>query len=43
MSLGLSEVDKEIRIDFAKFRKEKIEKLQVELKKKNMGSLLLFD
>ncbi|MCL5070540.1 MAG: Xaa-Pro peptidase family protein [Actinobacteria bacterium] len=43
MPLGLSEVDKELRIDFARLKKEKMEKLQAELKKKKMGSLLLFD
>lgn len=43
MPLGLTEVDKELRIDFTKFKKEKIEKIQSAIKKRKMGSLLLFD
>ena len=43
MPLGFNNVDKEIRIDFDKFRREKMEKLQAAIKKTNMGALLLFD
>lgn len=43
MPLGFNEVDKELRIDLGKFRREKMERLQNALKKTDLGSLLLFD
>lgn len=43
MPLGFNNVDKEIRLDFGKFRREKMEKLQAAIKKTDMGALLLFD
>jgi len=43
MTLGIRSVEKEIRIDFEKLRKDRLNKIKESLKKSDCGSLLFFD
>jgi Xaa-Pro dipeptidase len=43
MSLGTMNVDYELRIDFDRLRKERLEKAKEQLKKNDLGALLCFD
>ena len=43
MSLGINAVDKELRIDFDKLRRDRLNRLKASLKKSDVGSLLFFD
>lgn len=43
MTLGINAVDKEVRIDFDKLRKDRRDKIKESLEKSSVGSLLFFD
>ena len=43
MTLGTMAVDHEMRIDFAKLRKDRLEKSRRQMETDGMGALLLFD
>ena len=43
MTLGTMAVDHEMRIDFEKLRKDRLEKTRAQMKKDGLGSILVFD
>lgn len=43
MTLGIMEVDHEMRIDYAKLRRDRLEKTRVQMEKDGLGSILVFD
>ena len=43
MTLGTMAVDHEMRVDFEKLRRERLEKSRAQMKKDGLGSLLVFD